>query len=547
MASIRALFEEMRSSADGRRVQSLLQEIGGRALGPADLSAFHEALLFYKAYPLSEALRRVCERELAGFEARIDRLTPAERESLDQSGIVGTRMIYPYDLPMAQWLMQRLGDGIEIDWDVYESRDDDPLSELLPLMTPSTVQDALDEGIVSTRQILEAMRGSRFRTSLEWLADGFQRAFPSPLRDHLYNGMQLALRLTLRANGPSRTLADDGRPAALACWSPADRRPTIDLVRDVKKPLAIPAPCPKKRGQALLHLAYSTLLPRLRELYPAIHGNPEEVYDFPLERGVRIIVWFMKPARRLPLEAGWGLLTLRNGVPIGYGAGGMLEDRSEIAINVFDTFRGGEAAWLYTQYARIFYALGGASWLVTRKYQIGYENEEGISSGAYWFYDKLGFRSVDAGIRALADAERKKIARQKGYRSPRRVIKKLCQADIVLSLTGADPARYAEFPLGAAGLAAGRAASAAELASMGLDIHTADMTPEVKDRFAQMIPFLMAIPHVDHWSEADRKAALDLFRLKGSAREGDYARAMRHAKRFFTALRKTAAAASPTH
>jgi hypothetical protein len=309
------------------------------------------------------------------------------------------------------------------------------------------------------------------------------------------------------------------------------------------------------RGRQLLDLTYGTLLPRLRELYPATYGNPAEVYDIPLERGIRIIVWFMKPEMRLPLEVGWGLLLLKNHVPIGYGAGGMLEDRSEIAINVFDTFRGGEAGWLYSQYARVFHALGAAPWLVTRKYQIGYENEEGIASGAYWFYDKLGFRSTDAAVRKLADAERRKIAKQKGYRTPRRLLKKLCEADVVLSLEGREAGEYREFPLGQAGLAAGKVigkmfeGQREELEGRVLEkmrrrfgVSTDGWTTAEKARFAQMSLFALLVPGLEKWPEPERQAVMDLCRLKGSACEGDYARAFRRNRKFFAELRKVAEA-----
>lgn len=229
----------------------------------------------------------------------------------------------------------------------------------------------------------------------------------------------------------------------------------------------------------------------------------------------------------------------------------MLENRSEIAINVFDTFRGGEAAWLYSQYARVFHALGAAPWLVTRKYQIGYENEEGIASGAYWFWDKLGFRSTDAAIRKLADAERRKIARQKGYRSPRRILKKLCEADIVLSLEGKDPKEYREFPLGAAGLAAGRVIKEVfDGQSDRLDeriltemqrrfgVNYEGWSADERRGFAQMSLFVLAVQGLEKWPEKERQAILDLCRFKGSACEADYARSFRKNRKFFSELGK---------
>jgi len=43
------------------------------------------------------------------------------------------------------------------------------------------------------------------------------------------------------------------------------------------------------------------------------------------------------------LESVYGFLTLKNGIPIGYVLVSALFGSSEIAYNVFETYRGGEA------------------------------------------------------------------------------------------------------------------------------------------------------------------------------------------------------------
>jgi hypothetical protein len=549
MPSPRTLFREIRTRPDPQRTLELLKQLSQSPLAPKELFQFHELLLFGKAYPRTRDIRRFCSRELRAFQQRVSALPDDARAELDQSGIVGTRLFYPYDEPSVRWLRQSLGTSLDVDWTEYNQREEDPLSELLPLMIKPAVGDASDDPDLTSQDLIEACRGNQ--TSLDWILEGVL-SFPSPLREHLYEQLALPVVLVLVPEGPSRTLLDDGEPDELFLWDPEEARRPFDLLKEVQRPLDSPAPVSEARGRQLLNLTFGTLLPRLRELYPATHANPAEIYDIALERGIRIIVWFMKPEMRLPLEAGWGLLLLKNNVPIGYGAGGMLEDRSEIAINVFDTFRGGEAAWLYSQYARVFHAFGAAPWLVTRKYQIGYENEEGLVSGAYWFYDKLGFRSTDAEARKLADAERRKIAKQKGYRTPRRILKKLCESDVVFSLEGREAGEYREFPLGQAGLAAGKVmANLFEGKQAGLEerileemrrrlgVSTEGWTMAEKARFAQMSLFVLALPGFEKWPPPEQQAVIELCRLKGSAREGDYARAFRRNRKFFAELTRT--------
>lgn len=551
MPSFRALIRQLDTRPDPAATRELLQQLCSAASRPGELRQLHEALLFYRAYPRSRPIRELCDRELARFGRRVAALDDDARPELDQTAIAGTRIFYSYDEPMARWLQRQTGGGVEVDWEEYETREDNPLFDFLPRFMEICEGDAVDDPDLSVRDLITAARGSRHRTDLAWLLERFRAAYPAGIREQLYNNLGLPLYVDMSARAPSRTLWDDGPPAELFLWDPVAARAKFDLIAEIKRPLRIPPPVDPKRGRQLLDLVYGTLLPRLRELYPATYGNPAEVYDIPLERGIRIIVWFMLPAFRLPLEAGWGLLVLKNHVPIGYGAGGLLADRSEIAINVFDTFRGGEAAWLYSQYARIFYAIGGAPWLVTRRYQLGHENAEGLASGAYWFWDKLGFRSVEPALRKLADGERKKIAKQHGYRSPRRILKELASADVVLSLTGEPAAAYREFPLGRAGLLATRVI-AQQFAGSRAGLHerviqvmrqrfgvsAAGLTGGERSRLAQIGLFALAIDDIGRWSAKDRQHLWELGRLKGSAREADYARAFRHNERFFAALER---------
>ena len=48
-------------------------------------------------------------------------------------------------------------------------------------------------------------------------------------------------------------------------------------------------------------------------------------------------------------------------------------------------------------------------------YQIGDGNEEAIGSGAFWFYRKMGFRSMDPELEKLAQAEEKKVRANPKY------------------------------------------------------------------------------------------------------------------------------------
>ncbi len=110
------------------------------------------------------------------------------------------------------------------------------------------------------------------------------------------------------------------------------------------------------------------------------------------------------PERRLLLESVYGFLTLKNGVPVGYVLVSALFGSSEIAYNVFETFRGGESGRIYGKVLALTRQLFGPDVFTIFPYQLGgYGNPEALESGAWWFYQKLGFRPRAPHVVALME------------------------------------------------------------------------------------------------------------------------------------------------
>ncbi len=60
---------------------------------------------------------------------------------------------------------------------------------------------------------------------------------------------------------------------------------------------------------------------RARELFAFSYPNPRDVLVADPERGLRIALIGLEPGQRLPLEAYYAFLVLKNGVPVSYGGG----------------------------------------------------------------------------------------------------------------------------------------------------------------------------------------------------------------------------------
>jgi hypothetical protein len=80
----------------------------------------HEALCFLAAYPDSAGLFAVVAGMLDRFDRRPDLMS--HRRRLVNTGIAGTDIVYPFHASTAQWLVERWGDRLAIEWADVENR-----------------------------------------------------------------------------------------------------------------------------------------------------------------------------------------------------------------------------------------------------------------------------------------------------------------------------------------------------------------------------------------------------------------------------------------
>jgi len=207
-----------------------------------------------------------------------------------------------------------------------------------------------------------------------------------------------------------------------------------------------------EEGEAMLSLERDTSAARYRELLGFTYGDPRSLVEVDAGRGVVFYFSRLLAARRLPLRDYLAATVWKNGVPIGYFEGLVTADRLEAGFNVYYTFRDGETAWLYRQLLAACYQRTGARYYVLDPYQIGHGNAEAIASGAFWFYRKLGFRSMDEATRQLTAREERRIAAQPGYRSPAHVLQRLVRHPMVFEMPGAPAGFWDGFSVRSLGL-----------------------------------------------------------------------------------------------
>jgi hypothetical protein len=491
----------------------------------------HERLCFLRAFPRSAPELRLALRGLA----RIERLARPLLDELENTGIAGTLYRYPFNYRMAQWLAARYPRAVTIDWRAYKRREWDDLAAALSLTVAWAENEGLDDDDVpSWDWVAWAKKGDR-RSDLAWLLATLQRRGLEPeVERHVYELLELPLVWDLAACRDAVTNARLPVRRVFYHRELLHARPA-DFAGEVRRPVPALELLRAARADRIIDAARAALSQREREFHVIVHANREETYRFDAGRGLEIYVFGLDARLRLTLEADYGAFLVKNGVPIGYGYAVVLFDTADIAINVFPTYRAGESPYIFARFAALFHHHFGAQKLIMRRYQVGWQNPEGIEAGSFWFYYKLGFRPVEPRVRALAEAEAARLARRKGARSGPEMLKRLARSDLVLCLDGTPAARFREVDVKRVGLAVTRLIERRfagdrrrALKALGARVERA-LSVRAPGR---LVPVAALIPDLARWSAPERRRLAAAVVAKEGRREGPYVLALRRAAEF---------------
>jgi hypothetical protein len=408
--------------AAGRK-RTLLARLATRRLNTAgQVRRLHETLCFLRAYPDDAGLLDVVERLLARFEHRAD--LSAHREQLAASGIAGTTNWYPFFWPTARWLVARWPRQLRFDRSDAEA--EKSLARALPLLVTPLEAAALRELQLTGYAAVDRLRADD-ETDATFLVRRVARlAGDDRTREAFYDAINPSCHLSAAAGVPARTHEKFG-PAPVVFRSTPLRRGRPDLRSEMLRPPTSVRHLSAADGARLVELARGAMVGRARDLDAFAYGNSGDAWLVDDGGGLAFGLIGMTPERRAPLAAIYGGLILANGVPIGYIQVDLAGCSAALSYNTFDTFRGGEAAWNFARMLAMLRHVFGAVAFSIEPYQLGQGNDEGIASGAWWFYYKLGFRPRAASARRVLAAELARMQRRPEYRSPSSVLRQLAE------------------------------------------------------------------------------------------------------------------------
>jgi hypothetical protein len=295
----------------------------------------------------------------------------------------------------------------------------------------------------------------------------------------------------------------------------------------------------------LVDLARAAMVSRQRDL---------DIFSFASLDDVRLVDWGdglqfacigAIPERRLLLEAVYGFLTLKNGVPIGYVLSSALFGSAEIAYNVFDTFRGCESGLVYGRVLAMVRHLFHVDSFTIVPYQLGEGNDEALRSGAWWFYRKVGFLPRDRRVLRILHREERRMDRDPAHRSSIATLRALArknlyyhagrERDDVLGLlelphVGLKVTTWIARSFGSDREGAARACERDAARLLGVR-SLSGFSPGERLAWTRWAPLVRILPDVGRWPSDARRDLVAVIRAKGGRRESDFvARFDRHAR-----------------
>ena len=538
------------TAAASREKQQLLELLAGRRIRAAYLlRQLHGSLCYLCAFPDNGAIYRAARLALTAFAERVQALSDSQLALLEDSGIAGTRIRYPFAYANVAWLVGQFTEHVEIDWNSTESTE--KLDTLLQLLASPAEQPVFEEQALAADDYLRLARDSHNTSELQrffGLCD--VRPQTEKFIETLYDPPAVQVIWNLKDCRGSRT--HNYLPARRIFYRKGGmRRPGKRPEHDIIRPMAV-THLSRREGAMLLDVAKAALLVRSREVYHFQYGSPDAVYLASAGRGIQIAFFGALPERRFNLDVSFGYMVFANGMPVAYGGISPLFNQGNTGLNVLDEYRRGESAFLYSQVLRMGHSLFGCRRFIVNPYQFGEDNAEALRSGAFWFYYRLGFRPVDEHVRTLAEREFTRLATRRGRRSPLALLKQLASCDMHLLLPGGGKTAVFEecwlstLALGAAKLIACQglrhrqavSAIARDIATRLNIRNTGSWNAGEREQLRRLAPVFGLIPDLDRWSRAEKRALAAIIRAKAAPSERQYARLMARHSRLQSSLRR---------
>jgi hypothetical protein len=418
-----------RFDPDSNRIRArLMRKISQERLQfPGMLSRYHEVLLFILAFPPDHKTRSLAEREVLRSSRLLKQQPERVKALFVNSGIPFTKYRATFSHDYTRWLMTNSPGSVSLAKIENTAFD---LNEALKVTLPPLLRSETTAGFTN-EELLDVLIPGR-KSRLHYIVNELSRLDSIPyIKDHFFDGLGLQLSVTPGSKLLSKAF---NRIAVPRLFYHTELIKHVDVNALLSRKVPGETMLLQSEKENVVRVIKNSMVITERETDPATYLKTDSLRLFHLERGVSVAFYGMTPERQLPMESYIGYTLFKNGYPAVYGGGWVFGRRCDFGLNIYDQFRGGESAFMVAQVLRLYRHVFKIDYFQVEATQIGLENPEGIATGVFWFYYKLGFRPVLSGLRRIAAAEYAKISSDRTYRSSEKALLKFTEGNISLRL-----------------------------------------------------------------------------------------------------------------
>lgn len=389
--------------------------------GKQALHLYYDALLFIVAYPDNKTVYTLANESIQHLQSYIAS-KENKRASLYNTGVTGSAVCAAFSFEMVKWLRKtRPGDIALSSFEASDAQIQSIISVLMSKVESEILQDANAE-----------WKGwlKRSKKKDEVLLDQLIAIFDSSsirpeVKDELWNaiGINTEINFSSHCCLPA-SLIDPYYHRSLKRRG-VNRRSQLKATRIKLSDI---------EAARVIDCGRMILVRHLRELDPISFSAPELVSYYRLPRGLSIALIGMVPDRRHPIDSYMGYVVFKNGLPVSYAGSWIMFDSARIGLNVFPGYRGGESQYIFQQALQLHQKVYELKRFSVDPYQVGKENNDGIKSGSFWVYYHAGFRPLLKEQQQIAAAEAKKIKSISGYRTSPKILLKLADSRMQMTM-----------------------------------------------------------------------------------------------------------------
>lgn len=385
------------------------------------LLQYHDMLLYILAYPQNKKQIQFVTTELNRIALFIKSST--NKKYFTNTGLPFSSIVLRFSHDAVQWLLQQ--NDATISLHSFEENAIE-LNNILKFTLPSVEFELTNSGF-SNDEILEVL-GIDETKKLEFLTQQFQQLNTQPsIKDFLWESIKPFIHIQLQQKQFSKSFNFFQQKNI---FYHNEILKNFDYKLLLSSALPTPISFSDSELQKLVTVIKKAMIVTLRETDTSTYIDEKTLRYYQLERGISIAIYGMKPNRQMALQSYIGYTLFKNGLPTAYGGSWIFGEAAMFGLNIFEPFRSGESGYLMCQLLRVYIQVFKLNYIEIEAYQFGKDNEDGIKSGAFWFYYKYGFRSLDKDLQNLAKTEYTKLKTIKDYRTSENKLKALAESNM---------------------------------------------------------------------------------------------------------------------